>query len=85
MITGRKTVVSVCCSVPGLQNIGENCVDALDVQINLKKKNTYHEMRIQTSHLQECQSHLKDLTVVLPLTRMGSTVLQATATTIHET
>lgn len=71
MISGRKTVITVCCSVPGLQNIGEKHIDALDVQINPKKKNTYHEMRIQTSHPQECQSHLKDLTVVLPLTRKG--------------
>jgi len=71
MIRGRKTVVTVCCSVPGLKSIGENQIDALDVQISLNKKNTYHEMRIQTWHPQECQTHLKDPTVVLPLTRKG--------------
>lgn len=31
MIRGIKTVVTVYCLVPGLQNIGENNVDALDV------------------------------------------------------
>lgn len=43
-----------------------------------KKNVNYHEMRTQTLHLLECQSPWRNLTVDLPLIRMGLTALQAT-------
>ena len=75
-------------SNPWFQNIGENDVDIHELQTIFKKKKkkkivNYHEMRIQTSHLLECQSPLTSPMVDLPLTRMGLTVLRATASVFH--
>lgn len=36
MIRGRKVVITVCCSVPGFQNIAENNVDIPGSQTMLK-------------------------------------------------